>query len=99
MDKFHISEINSHIKEGIRQWANVCLTADADNWSVYLAYGKEDVMNVVLLFQHILSNIGIKKGMIDERSAVELGHRLHDLVKDMTGIDTRYMSNDEEVDC
>lgn len=84
----YIQEINDHIKAGLEQWARVCLQADADQWAVSLNYDKHDVMNVCLLFQHVCSNIGIKAGHIDEKKAVEFGNRLHDLILDMTGVDT-----------
>ena len=29
----HIKEINQHIREGINQWADIMLTADADEWA------------------------------------------------------------------
>ena len=28
-----IAEINQHIREGINQWADIMLTADADQWA------------------------------------------------------------------
>ena len=84
-----IQEINRHIKDGIEQWANICLTADADQWAFYLDYDKDDVMNATLLFHHVCANIGIKSGRIHEKEAIEFGERLNRLVLDMTGIDTR----------
>lgn len=88
MENEKIKEINRHIREGVNQWADICLLAEADQWAVDLEYGKLDVMNVCYLFQHVCSNVGIKAGIIDEQKAVELGGRLHSLVLDMTGIDT-----------
>lgn len=87
--KDNINEINEAIKAGIATWSDICLKADAGEWAFLLNYDTADVMNVCLLFQHICSNIGIKKGLINEEKAVEYGNRLHDLVQDMTGVDTR----------
>lgn len=83
-----IQDINAHIKEGIGQWAKVCLMADSDNWSFYLNYDEDDVMNVTLLFNHVCSNIGIKKGRIQNEQVAEVyGKRIRQLIIDMTGID------------
>ena len=86
-EKRYISEMNVHIREGINTWASTCLLADADEWAYLLNYYPSDVSNVLLIFQHVCSNIGIKKGLIDEKKAVEFGERLRELVKDMTGLD------------
>lgn len=96
MSKEQICEINDHIKDGIEHWARFCLQAEADQWAVLLNYDKHDVMNVCLLFQHVCSNIGIKAGHIDEKKAVEFGNRLHDLILDMTGVDTHKVYHHDE---
>lgn len=90
IEKEQIEEINQHIKDGIEQWANICLMADADNWSVDLNYDKDDMMNVILLFNHVCSNIGIKAGRIREKESVEFGERIRQLAIEMTGIDPHH---------
>ena len=85
--KAQIAEVNKHIREGINQWADIMLTADADQWAYDLTYFPRDLMNAVFIFQHVASNIGIKNGHIDEAKAVEFGNRLRELIKDMTGYD------------
>lgn len=85
--KAQIAEVNKHIRDGINQWADVCLTADADRWAYMLRYFPMDVMNVTLLFQHVCSSVGIHAGRIDAQKAVEYGNRLRQLVIDMTGFD------------
>ena len=85
--KAQIAEVNKHIREGINQWADIMLTADADQWAYDLTYFPRDLMNAVLIFQHVASNIGIKAGRIDEKRATEYGQRLRQLVIDMTGYD------------
>lgn len=83
----NIKEINQHIREGINQWANIMLTADADEWAEQLCYFPRDLMNAIFIFQHVASNIGIKAGHIDEGKAAEFGKRLRQLIIDMTGYD------------
>ena len=58
--KAQIAEINKHIRDGINQWADIMLTADADQWAYDLTYFPRDLMNATLIFQHVASNIGIK---------------------------------------
>lgn len=82
-----IAEINRHIRDGINEWADIMLMADADEWAVHLNYFPRDVANACLIFQHICSNVGIKAGRIDAEKAVEFGRRLRQLVMDMTGFD------------
>ena len=85
--KAQVAEINRHIREGINQWADIMLTADADHWAYDLKYFPRDLMNATLIFQHVASNIGIKAGHINDEKAVEFGQRLRQLVIDMTGYD------------
>lgn len=83
-----IKEINQHIKDGVEQWANIMLTADADEWSYQLDYTKEDLMNSLLIMNHIASNIGIKNGTVrDENHSLVLGTKLRALIIEMTSID------------
>ena len=83
-----IAEINQHIRDGINQWADIMLTADADQWAFKLNYFPRDIVNACLIFQHICMNVGIKNGHIkDENVAEELGKRFGQLVIDMTGYD------------
>lgn len=89
-----VQEINLHIREGLRQWSDVCLTADADQWAYRLTYYPADLMNATLIFQHVISNIGIKGGRIDEQKAKEFGERLRQLIIDMTGYDPHEFWND-----
>lgn len=86
-EQVYIAEINQRIRDGINQWADIMLLADADEWAVKLNYYLPDLMNAVLIYQHVASNIGIKAGIIDEQKAVEFGNRLRQLVIDMTGYD------------
>ena len=86
--KAQIAEVNKHIREGIQQLViDIMFTEDADQWAYDLTYFPRDLMNAVLIYQHVASNIGIKAGRIDEERAVEFDQRLRQLVIDMTGYD------------
>ena len=85
--KQQIAEINQHLRDGINDYADIMLEAEVKNWAVELNYFPRDIMNSTYIFQHVLSNVGIKEGIIDEEKAVEFGERLRELVKDMTGYD------------
>lgn len=85
--KKQIAEINHHIRDGINQWADTMLMAEADEWAYELNYFPRDIVNACYIFQHVCSNVGIKNGHIDEDRAVEFGKQLRQLVIDMTGYD------------
>lgn len=82
-----IKEINDAISDGIEQWSDIMLESEANNWAFLLNYTQTDLMNASYIFQHVLSNIGIKNGRIDETNADEFGKRLRQIVIDMTGFD------------
>ena len=89
-----LKEINTAIRDGINQWADIMLTADADQWAYDLTYFPRDLMNAIYIFQHVASNIGIKAGRISEQNTEEFGHRLRQLVIDMTGYDPHGILSD-----
>lgn len=91
-----IQEINRHIRDGIRTYADICLMADADQWAVHLSYFPSDIINATLIFQHVCSNVGIKKGLLDEERAEFLGSKLRKLVIDMTGFDPAAIAADAD---
>ena len=94
--KERIQEINQHIKDGLKTWSDICLMADADNWSYRLDYDKRDVFSVTQLFMHVCQNIGIKKGRINEKAAQVYGERIRELVQSMTGYDTWHLLDEKE---
>jgi hypothetical protein len=96
MDKEQISEINAHIKAALKQWSDICLMSEADQWAFLLDYDSMDAMNVSYLFQHVCSNIGIKAGVINLNNVEDLGKRLRQLVIDMTGIDPHHVFDEME---
>jgi hypothetical protein len=91
-----LKEINTAIRDGINQWADVMLESEAKQWAYRLDYFPRDLMNAIYIFQHVASNIGIKAGHIDEQKAVEYGERLRQLVIDMTGYDPHGILSDLE---
>lgn len=88
-----IDEINKHIRDGVNQYADIMLDAEHKLWAEELNYFPRDIMNATYIFQHICSNVGIKNGNINAKKAVEFGHRLRDLVRDMTGYDPADIAN------
>ena len=94
--KEQIAEVNRHIRDGINQWADIMLTAEADQWSYALNYFPRDLMNATFILQHVASNIGIKAGRINEEKATEFGQRLRQLVIDMTGYDPHEFWKDQK---
>ena len=89
-----LKEINTAIRDGINQWADVMLESEVKQWAYRLDYFPRDLMNAIYIFQHVASNIGIKAGRISEQNTEEFGQRLRQLVIDMTGYDPHGILND-----
>lgn len=89
-----LKEINTAIRDGINQWTDVMLESEVKQWAYRLDYFPRDLMNAIYIFQHVASNIGIKAGRISEQNTEEFGHRLRQLVIDMTGYDPHGILND-----
>ena len=60
--KEDIKEINKHISDALKQWSEIMLLADSDEWSYSLEYSDEDVLNALYIFNHVAQNIAIKSG-------------------------------------
>ena len=80
-----VQQVNEGLRGQMNTLADIMLMSEADQWAYLLNYYPRDIMNAVYIFQHVVSNVGIKSGRIDEKTAVEYGHRLSQLVFDMTG--------------
>ena len=89
-----LKEINTAIRDGMNQWADVMLESEARQWAYKLNYFPRDLVNAIYIFQHVASNIGIKAGVIDTQNVEELGNRLRQLVIDMTGYDPNVIVED-----
>ena len=88
-----LKEINTAIRDGINQWADVMLESEVKQWAYRLDYFPRDLMNAIYIFQHVASNIGIKAGRISEQNTEDFGNRLSQLVIDMTGYDPHGILN------
>ena len=83
-----IKEINQHISDALEQWSTTMLLADADEWAYNLNYSDKDALNAIFIFNHVLTNIGIKNGVLNNENAVEKAKKLRDFIKDYCGLDT-----------
>lgn len=86
-DKIAIQEINQHISDALRQWADIVVTADADGWAYLLNYTEEDITNALLLINCILQNVAIKSGHINFDNAFDKGKAFREAIKDFCGVD------------
>lgn len=84
-----LREINKHISDALKQWANICIMSDAKNWSYEYEFAEDDVINAVHIFNSIIANFGIKKGLITDKNAFKFGFGIYDFVSKYTGVDTR----------
>lgn len=80
-----VQQVNEGLRKQMNTLADIMLMSEADQWAYLLNYYPRDIMNAVYIFQHVVSNVGIKSGRIDEKTAVEYGHRLSQFVNEMTG--------------
>lgn len=87
-----IGEIQKNISEALKQWSDIMLTADADQWAYYLDYDDEDMLNALLIFMHVWQNNAIKRQVIDGDNAAEKMEKFRDMVKECYGIDTLELS-------
>lgn len=89
-----LKEINTAIRDGINQWADIMLEAETRRWACRLDYFPRDIVNALIIFQHVCSTVGIKTGHIDKENALEHGKQIRQLVIDMTGYDPHNVIND-----
>lgn len=87
-EKEQIKEINQHISDALEQWSTTMLIADADEWAYHLNYSEQDAMNAIFILNHVLSNIGIKNGVLNDKNVIEKTNKLREFVKDFCGLDT-----------
>lgn len=92
--KEQLQEINKHISDALKQWANICIMSDAENWSYEYEFTEDDVMNAVCIFYSVISNVGIKKRLITEENAVKFGIGIHEFVSQYAGVDTHKFANE-----
>lgn len=86
--KEELREINKHISDALKQWANICRMSDAKDWSYEYEFTEDDVKNAVHIFNSVIANVGIKKGLITEENAFKFAFGIHEFVSKYAGIDT-----------
>lgn len=87
-EKEYIKEVNQHISDALEQWSTTMLVADADEWAYYLNYSDQDALNAIFIFNHVLSNIGIKNGVLNDKNVIEKSKKLREFIKEYCGLDT-----------
>lgn len=88
-----IREIQVHIGDALEQWADIMLNIEADNKAFMLHYKEKDLLNATYIFMHIMSNIGIHNGTINnEVMGTASGNELREYIKKYTGIDTHELT-------
>lgn len=88
-----IKEINTHISNALKQWSDIMLHADADDWSFNLNYSEEDLLNAFFIFHHVATNIAIKSEILTEENAASKMYKLRDAIKECYGFDTVALTN------
>lgn len=83
-----IKEINTHISNALKQWSDIMLHADADDWSYYLNYSAEDLLNALSIFVHVASNIAIKNGILTEKNVESKMCKFSDCIQQVFGFDS-----------
>lgn len=87
--KEDIKEINKHISDALKQWSDIMLLADSDEWSYRLEYIDEDMLNALYILNHVAQNIAIKSGWYKDEE--DIFSKITDLriqIKESYGIDT-----------
>jgi hypothetical protein len=88
-------EIQVHISDALEQWADIMNKIDANQTAYLMHYKDKDLLNAIYIFEHILSNIAIHKGIINPKTinkAVEMDKDLREYVKKYTGLDTHVIT-------
>ena len=88
-DNRKIKEVNKHISDALRQWSAVVIHADADEWSYFLDYSDEDLLNAMFIFNHVWQNRAIKSEHFkDEEDVIAKISIYRKAIKIAFGIDT-----------
>lgn len=87
-----VRDVQVHISDVLKEWADIMLDIEAHQKAHLLHYSEQDLVNVVYIFEHVLSNVAIHNGSITPKNvdkATEMGKDLREYVKKYTGLDTR----------
>lgn len=93
-----IREVQVHISDVLREWADIMLDIEAHQKAHLLHYNEKDLVNAMYIFEHVLLNVAIHNGSITPENvekATEMGKDLRDYIKKYTGLDTRKISKNE----
>lgn len=89
MENNSIREVQVHISDALEQWSYIMNNIDANCKGHLLHYSDRDLLNVVLMFNHVVSNIGIHNGTINSGEKGEVfGKDIREFIKKHTGLDT-----------
>lgn len=81
--------MNKHISDALKQWSDIMLLADSEEWSCRLEYSDEDVLNALYIFNHVAQNIAIKSGWYkDEEDIFDKITGFREQLKISYGIDS-----------
>lgn len=86
-----VREVQVHISDVLREWADIMLDIEANEKAHLLHYNEKDLVNAMYIFEHILANVAIHNGSITPHNvdkATEMGKDLREYVKKYTGLDT-----------
>lgn len=86
-----VREVQIHISDVLKEWADIMLEIEARNKAYMLHYNEQDLVNAMYIFEHVLSNVAIHNGSITPENvdkATEMGRDLREYVKKYTGLDT-----------
>lgn len=86
-----VREVQIHISDVLKEWADIMLEIEARNKAYMLHYNEQDLVNAMYIFEHVLSNIAIHNGSITPETidkATQMGEDLREYVKKYTGLDT-----------
>ena len=92
-NKEAIKEINQHAKDSLEEWSNVFVDADIKGWGVYLDFDDEDLLNVLLMFNSVWSNIAIKRGILTEENVEKRINDFSRYLEEIFGINTVDLAN------
>lgn len=93
-----VREVQIHISDVLKEWTDIMLDIEAHKKAHLLHYNEQDLVNVMYIFEHVLSNVAIHNGSITPQNidkAMEMGRDLRDYVKKYTGLDTHNIVKNE----
>lgn len=62
-----VREVQVHISDVLREWADIMLNIESHGKAHLLHYKEKDLVNAMYIFEHVISNIAIHNGSINNR--------------------------------